>query len=133
MSKNKLVLKNAVMGVARSRLRNADHVTQIVPLKWNTLETCMRRHTRLFFYKMYGGFLDGKWEDHLIPNRERRTPGSHYFNFFIVPKGHKEYFRFSFFPQTITEWNRLPKETVTSQSLSIFNSKLFRLSFIRGT
>ena len=43
-------------------------------------------------YKMYGGFLDGKWEDHLIPNRERRTPGSHDFNFFIVPKGHKEYF-----------------------------------------
>ena len=43
------------------------------------------------FYNMYGGFLDGKWEDHLIPNRERRTPGSHDFNFFIVPKGHKEY------------------------------------------
>ena len=33
-------------------------------------------------YKMYGGFLDGKWEDRLIPNRERRTPGSHDFNFF---------------------------------------------------
>ena len=61
------------------------------------------------FYNMYGGFLDGKWEDHLIPNRERRTPGSHDFNFFIVPKGHEEYFRFSFFPKTITEWNRLPK------------------------
>ena len=43
-------------------------------------------------YKAYGGFLDGKWEDHLIPNRERRTPGSHDFNFFIVTKGHKEYF-----------------------------------------
>ena len=29
------------------------------------------------------------------------------------------------FPRTITEWNKLPKETVTSQSLSIFKSKLF--------
>ena len=122
------------MGVARSGLWDPGHVTEIVPLKWDTLETCMRRHTRLsVMYKMCCGFLDAKWEDHLIPNRERRTPGSHDFNFFIVPKGHKEYFRFSFFPKTITEWNRLPKETVTSQSLSIFNSKLFRLSFIRGT
>ena len=68
-------------------------MTQIVPLKCDTLETCMRRHTRLsVMYKMYRGFLDGKSEDHLIPNRERRTPGSHDFNFFIVPKGHKEYF-----------------------------------------
>ena len=69
------------------------------------------------------GFLDGKWEDYLIPSRERRTPGSHYFKF-IVPKGRKDIFRFSFFPRTITKWNNLPKETVTSQSLSIFKSKL---------
>ena len=122
------------MGVARPGLWDLGHVTEIVLLKWDTLETCMRRHTRLsVMYKMCCSFLDAKWEDHLIPNRERRTPGSHDFNFFIVSKGHKEYFRFSFFPKTITEWNRLPKETVTSQSLSIFNSKLFRLSFIRGT
>ena len=43
---------------------------------------------------------------------------------FIVPKGHKDIFRFSSFPRTIAEWNKLPKETVTSQSLSIFKSKL---------
>ena len=53
----------------------------------------MRRHTRLsVMYKMYCSFLDGKWEDHLIPNRKRRRPGSHD-NKFIVPKGHKEYFQ----------------------------------------
>ena len=114
------------MGVTCSGLWNPGQVTQIVPLKWDTLETCMRRHTRLsVMYKMYRGFLGGKLQDYLIPNRERRTWGSHDFNFFIVPKGHKAYFRFSLFPETITEWKRLPKETVTSQSLSIFNSKLF--------
>jgi len=59
----------------------------------------------------------GNQEDYLIPNRERRTRGSHDFKF-IVPKGHKDIFRFSFiFPRTITEWNKLAKETVTSQSL----------------
>ena len=92
------------MGVDRSGLWDPGHVTEIIPLKWDTLETCMRRYTRLsVMYKMCCGFLDGKWEDHLIPNRERKTPGSHDFNLFIVPKRHKEYFRFSFFPKTITE------------------------------
>ena len=44
---------------------------------------------------------------------------------FIVLKGHKDIFRFSFIPRTITEWNKLPKEIVTSPFLSIFQSKLF--------
>ena len=49
------------MGVARSGFWDPGHVIQIVPLKCDTLETCMRRHTRLsVMYKMYRGFLDGK-------------------------------------------------------------------------
>ena len=66
--------------------------------KWETLKT-MRRYARLsVMYKMCYGFLDGQWEDYLIPNRERRTPGSHDFKF-IVPKGHKDIFRLSFSPR----------------------------------
>ena len=74
-------------------------------------------------YKMCHGLLDGDWGDYLITNRERRTRGSHDFKF-IVPKRHKDIFRFSFFPRTIPEWNKLPLETVSSQSLCIFKSKL---------
>ena len=92
-------------------------------LQWDTLET-MRRHARLStMYKMCHGLLDGDWGDYLITSKERRTRGSHDFKF-IVPKGHKDIFRFSFFPRTITEWNKLPEETVSSQSLCIFKSKL---------
>ena len=100
-------------------------------LQWDTLETVRRYarsvHVRLFvMYKMCYGFLDGKWEDYLIPNRERRTQGSHDFKY-IVLKGHKKIFRFSFFPRKITEWNKLVEKTVTSQSLSIL-AKFLRLS-----
>ena len=35
----------------------------------------------------------------------------------------------SFFPRTITEWNKLPEESVSSQSLCIFKSKLIYFSF----
>ena len=72
---------------------------------------------------MCHGLLDGDWGDYLKTSKERRTRGSHDFKF-IVPKGHKDIFRFSFFPRTITEWNKLPEETVSSQSLCIFKSKL---------
>ena len=63
-------------------------------LQWDTLET-MRRHARLStVYKMCHGLLEGDWGDYLKTNRERRTRGSHDFKF-IVPKGHKDTFRFS--------------------------------------
>ena len=38
---------------------------------------------------------------------------------YIVLKGHKNIFRFSFFSRKITEWNKLVEKTVTSQSLFI--------------
>ena len=99
-------------------------VTEILQdLKWDTLET-VRKHMVSVMYKMCYDFVDGKWEDYLIPDSERRTRGSHDFKF-IVSKGHKVFFEFSFFPRTKTEWNKLPKETVTSQYLSVFKSKLF--------
>ena len=45
----------------------------------------------------------------------------------IVPKGQKDIFRFSFFPRTIIEWNKLLEETVSSQSFCISS-----LIFIRS-
>ena len=100
--------------------RTASVTEMLQDLQWDTLET-MRRHARLStVYKMCG---TGGGGGYLKTNRERRTRGSHDFKF-IVPKGHKDTFRFSFFPRTITEWNKLPQETVSSQSLCIFKSKL---------
>ena len=90
-------------------------------IQWGTLET-MRRQARLStIYKIYHGLLDGDWGDYLITNRERRARRSHVFKF-IVPKGHKNIFRFFFFPRTITAWNKLPQETVSSQSLCILKA-----------
>ena len=43
----------------------------------------------------------------------------------IPEKGHNDIFRFSLFPTTITEWNKLPKEAVTSrQSPCTIKSRL---------
>ena len=58
-----------------------------------------------------------------IPNRERRTRGSH--NWFYSTERTRGHFKIFFFPRTTTEWNKLPIETLTSQSLSIFNTNSF--------
>ena len=53
---------------------NSERDGNAARFKWETLKT-MRRYARLsVMYKKCYGFLDGQWEDHLIPNRERRTP-----------------------------------------------------------
>ena len=123
----KAALEREQRKAARFVTGNYDRTTSVTEmlqdLQWDTLET-MRRHARLStIYKMCHGLLDGDWGDYLITSKERRTRGSHDFKF-IVPKGHKDIFRFSFFPRTITEWNKLPEEIVSSQSLCIFKSKL---------
>ena len=91
-------------------------------LKWETLET-IRRHARLsVMQKMYYGFLY---------NRERRTRGSHDFKF-IVLEGHKDIFRFSLFPTTITEWKKLSKKNCY-QSISLWlslTSSLYQFLFV---
>ena len=117
--KDKAVLESIQRKAARFVAGNYDRTTSVTEmlqdLQWDTLET-MSRHARLStIYKMCHDLLDGDWGDYLITNRERRTWGSHDFKC-IVPKGHKDIFRFSFFPRTITEWNKLPQESVSSQS-----------------
>ena len=93
-------------------------------LKWDTLETISRYARMSVMCKMCYGFQDKKGGNNLISNRERRTQGSHDCKLIIL-KRHKNIFRFSFFPRTITEWNKFRKETVTSQALSVSKSKLF--------
>ena len=68
-------------------------------LKWDSLELMRGRARLTTMYKMCYGMLEGNWGSYMIPNRERRTRGNHYFKF-VVPKGNKDVFRFSknYFP-----------------------------------
>ena len=103
--------------------RTASVTNMLQHLQWNSLET-LRRNVRLTtMYKMCHGHLEGNWSNYLIPNNERRTRGSHTLKF-QVPKGHKDIFRYTFFPRTIIEWNKLPQEIVLSSSLDSFKTRL---------
>ena len=57
------------------------------------------------------------------PASEQRTRGTHNFKYFIE-HSNKDAHRFSFYPRTIREWNKLPWDVVNASSLSDFKAKL---------
>ena len=74
-------------------------------------------------YKLSRGLLNLNTENLLIPSQETRTRNSHIFKY-RVPRVTKDIFKYSFYPRTLTEWNSLPKEIVSSETLDVFKSKL---------
>ncbi len=55
----------------------------------------------------------------ILISAHTRTKSKHGHNFFIMTKITNEY-KYSFFPQTISQWNSLPKSYVDSESLDAF-------------
>ena len=66
-------------------------------LSWDTLATRRKTARLSFMYKLTHNSIDCSAENHLKPNNERRTRGSHDFKF-LVPRAKKDIFKFSFFP-----------------------------------
>ena len=92
-------------------------------LSWDTLATRRKTARLSFVYKLTCNLIDCSAENHLKPNNERRTRGSHDFKF-LVPRAKKGIFKFSFFLRTFNEWNSLPKDVVNAASLDSFKSML---------
>ena len=120
--KDKAALERVQRKAARFFTGNYDRATLLMGIyTWNSAE---KKHKAVRYVQDVLWFPRIWWEMEGLFDRERRARGSHDFKF-IVPKGHKDIFRFFFFPRTITERNKFPKETAKSQTLSIFKSKLF--------
>ena len=117
------VQRKAARFVTGNYEQTASVTSMLSELKWDSLESLRGRARLTTMYKMCYGMLEGNWGSYMIPNRESRTRGSHYFKF-IEPKGNKDVFRFSFFPRTISEWNRLPSDTVLAKTVHSFKKKL---------
>ena len=73
-------------------------------------------------YKMSHNLLDMNFENHLVPHiLKHGHGGSHPFKF-RLPRSNKDVYKFSYFPQTIKEWNKLPENVVNSDSVGLFKS-----------
>ena len=84
-------------------------------LKWESLKK-RRKNNRLIL--LYKG-LEGKARiptDDLIP-KSRRGISQHSLAF-QIPSASKDVYKYSFFPQTIRDWNDLPESLIYSSELS---------------
>ena len=116
------VQRKAARFCAGNYNHHANVTEMLKDLSWDTLATRRKTGRLSFMYKLTHNLIDCSAENHLKPNNERRTRGSHDFKF-LVPRAKKDIFKFSFFPRTISEWNSLPKDVVNAAFLS-FKSML---------
>ena len=125
-------LKKDISALERVRLsrfcsqnynRYASVTDMIKDLRWATLETRRWQSRLTLMYKITHGLIDIDSREYLIQHSESRTRGSHQFKF-RVPYANKDVFKFSFFPNTIADWNCLPEAIVSSTSLEIFKYRL---------
>ena len=103
-----------------------DSVTAMLStLKWKTLES-RRTIARLsMLYKMRNRLVfydDIKLQpvDHLYSTRFKEYA-------YKQPITTRNYYKYSFHPRTISEWNKLPREIVLSSSLVAFKNAIFNM------
>jgi hypothetical protein len=92
-------------------------------LGWKTLEERRVESRLTMMYKISHNLVDFNTDQYLKLHPESRTRGSHPLKY-QIPKATKDVFKYSYFPRTIREWNKLPAELVLSSSLDEFKTKL---------
>ena len=101
---------------ARFVTRNYDYETGILgQLKWESLKKRRKDNRLILLYKC----LKGKAKlpiDDLIP-KTRRGRNQHSLAF-QIPSASKDVYMYSFFPQTIRDWNDLTESLISSSELS---------------
>jgi hypothetical protein len=110
-----------------NRYHNTSSVTSMLDhLQWDTLEQRRERIQLTMLYKISNNLVDISADRYLTPTKSV-TRGSHSRNYLIPPTS-TSYHRYSFFPRTITTWNKLPADVVESPDLVSFKRGLGSLS-----
>ena len=91
-------------------------------LSWPTLEQ-RRADARLTtMYKITNNLLDINPNQYLMPGHSQ-TRSNHPHKYRQISTSHN-YYKYSFFPQTIAQWNRLPSSVFAHNSLDTFKGAL---------
>ena len=105
---------------ARFVTRNYDYETESITgilgqLKWESLKKRRKDNRLILLYKGLKGKAKIPTDD-LIP-KTRRGRNQHSLAF-QIPSASKDVYKYSFFPQTIRDWNDLPESLIFSSELS---------------
>jgi hypothetical protein len=74
----------------------------------------------LFQYKITHDLIDINAPSYLLPGDARTRDANRY----RQPTTDKDIYKFSFFPRTTTDWNRLPETTTSANTIESFRMQL---------
>ena len=110
------VQNRAARFVNRNNVYETGSMTGIFgQLKWESLKKRRKDNRLVLLYKGLKGKARIPTDD-LIP-KTRRGRNQHSLAFHI-PSASKDVYKYSFFPQTIRDWNDLPESLISSSELS---------------
>ena len=120
-----MVQRRAARYVLHRYERTASVKEMLEQLDWETLELRRRKARLTMLYKMHYNLVEIDHQKYLEPaGRSSRHMHMHKFSY-KVPTSKTNYHLFSFFPNTIRDWNSLPLNVVEAQSVNSFRAKLF--------
>ena len=127
LSNDKLELEKVQQRAARFVCNNYDPMSNVTTmlnqLKWQKLEH-RRDNSRLcLLFKIIQHQVHFHINDIPTPAPITMTRQSHERNF-LVPYARTDVYKYSFFPNVISLWNKLPETIKEIQSLNIFKSKI---------
>ena len=92
------------------RDRSTGAVTNMIDtLQWDSLACKRTKASLILLYKINGGLVEVPTT--MISQSDRRTRGAHKFR---QIQSNKDFYKFSFFPNTISVWNSLPQSIALS-------------------
>ena len=110
------VQNRAARFVTRNYVYETGSMTGILgQLKWESLKKRRKEKRLILLYKGLKGKASIPTDD-LIP-KTRRGRNQHSLAF-QIPSASKDVYKYSFFPQTIRDWNDLPESLISSSELS---------------
>ena len=105
-----------------SDFRRTTSVSEILKnLKWKSIQTQHKELRLLMLYKIIYRLVELPLPDYIIP-APRVTRGNSMK--LVYPPTNVDSYKYSFFPNSISVWNKLPEEIVNATSLNKFRTLL---------
>ena len=94
-------------------------------LNWKTLEDRRKISRLILLYKSVHNIADINIDEHYTSYEKRNITTRKTFSIsFAHPTARKNFYRYSFIPRTVAEWNRLPATIREAPSVDIFRARL---------
>ena len=117
------VQRRAARWVLRRYDRTASVTQMLSQLGWLTLVERRRLSQLLMFYKICHGlvYVPHAFLSHTVNTQHTRYTNTHTYAPF---QPRTNYFKYSFFPLAVSEWNRLPATILNAPNVDVFKARL---------